>query len=297
MVRALWPEAAARWCARAAGTRRRADARLAYCGGERAWGTVKRRRELERQFPGWEIWYVPRGPDGATWRARPRMLIDADDPEDLAAAIRAADNPVVPDWGCWPPAGSRGQGAAAPRAGGVGRGCMAARKGPQKAPGAASGFPAGGSAWRSLSGPGGRRGGPALADIAESPAPPCSGRRIRGGHRGQTAGWPACSGSTSGSSRATSTAAAFLPPRPGPGPSWGDWRDVGAGFQCVIRWGMPEGMISYRHNDGPWLNAAISGASVASSLPHPAGLPACGEDRGPHPGRMRRAGKRHQPAD
>jgi hypothetical protein len=57
----------------------------------------ERRRELERRFPGWEIWYVPRERDGATWRARPRMLISADDPEDLAAAIRAAGNPVIPD--------------------------------------------------------------------------------------------------------------------------------------------------------------------------------------------------------
>ena len=60
-------------------------------------GHGERRRELERQFPGWEIWYVPRGPDNATWRARPRMVINADDPEDLAAAIRAADNRVIPD--------------------------------------------------------------------------------------------------------------------------------------------------------------------------------------------------------
>jgi hypothetical protein len=60
-------------------------------------GHGERRRELERRFPGWEIWYVPRGPDGATWRARPRMLINAEDPEDLAAAIRAAGNPVIPD--------------------------------------------------------------------------------------------------------------------------------------------------------------------------------------------------------
>jgi hypothetical protein len=60
-------------------------------------GHGERRRELEQRFPGWEIWYVPREPDGATWRARPRMLIDANDPEDLAAAIRAADNPVAPD--------------------------------------------------------------------------------------------------------------------------------------------------------------------------------------------------------
>src|SRR5271165_2503960 len=53
-------------------------------------GHGERRRELERQFPGWEIWYVPRGQDGATWRARPRMVIYADGPEDLAAAAGAA---------------------------------------------------------------------------------------------------------------------------------------------------------------------------------------------------------------
>ena len=40
---------------------------------------------------------MPRELDCATWRARPRMLINAEDPEDLAAAIRAADNPVIPD--------------------------------------------------------------------------------------------------------------------------------------------------------------------------------------------------------
>jgi hypothetical protein len=60
-------------------------------------GHGERRRELERQFPGWEIWYVPRQPDDATWRARPRMLIDAGSPEDLTAAIRAAHGPVSPD--------------------------------------------------------------------------------------------------------------------------------------------------------------------------------------------------------
>ena len=63
-------------------------------------GHGERRRELERQFPGWEIWYVPRGPDSATWRARPQMLISAGSPEDLAAAIRddlAAHSQVIPD--------------------------------------------------------------------------------------------------------------------------------------------------------------------------------------------------------
>lgn len=60
-------------------------------------GHGERRRELERQFPGWEIWYVPREPDGATWCARPRMLLSAESPEDLATAVRAAHSQVVPD--------------------------------------------------------------------------------------------------------------------------------------------------------------------------------------------------------
>ena len=60
-------------------------------------GHGERRRELERQFPGWEIWYVPREPDSATWCARPQMLIGAGSPEDLAAAIRAAHSQVIPD--------------------------------------------------------------------------------------------------------------------------------------------------------------------------------------------------------
>jgi len=60
-------------------------------------GHGERRRELERQFPGWEIWYVPREPDSATWCARPQLLITADSPEDLAAAIRAAHGQVIPD--------------------------------------------------------------------------------------------------------------------------------------------------------------------------------------------------------
>ena len=57
----------------------------------------ERRRELERQFPGWEIWYVPQEPDSAIWCARPQMLIGAESPEDLAAAIRAAHSQVIPD--------------------------------------------------------------------------------------------------------------------------------------------------------------------------------------------------------
>ncbi len=69
---------------------------LSVEGGESV-GHGERRRELERQFPGWEIWYVPREPDSATWCARPQMLIGADSPEDLAAAIRTAHSQVIPD--------------------------------------------------------------------------------------------------------------------------------------------------------------------------------------------------------
>jgi hypothetical protein len=66
---------------------------LSVDGGEPV-GHGERRRELERQFPGWEIWYVPREADSATWCARPQMLIGAESPEDLAAAIRAAHSQV-----------------------------------------------------------------------------------------------------------------------------------------------------------------------------------------------------------
>jgi len=78
---------------------------LSVDGGEPA-GHGERRRELERQFPGWEIWYVPREPDSATWCARPQLLIKAGSPEDLAAAIRAAHGPVIPD----PPLVASGRG-------------------------------------------------------------------------------------------------------------------------------------------------------------------------------------------
>ena len=99
-------------------------------------GHGERRRELERQFPGWEIWYVPREPDSATWCARPQMLINADSPEDLAAAIRAAHSQVVPDSLLLAsPLGYPARGEAAPPAGGVGRCCPEAHEGPEKAAG------------------------------------------------------------------------------------------------------------------------------------------------------------------
>jgi hypothetical protein len=60
-----------------------------------------------------------------------------------------------------------------------------------------------------------------------------------------------------GSSRAMSTAAAVVPPRPGPGPRLGVTGVMAdAGFQCVTRRGIPEGMISYKGDNGAWLNVA-----------------------------------------
>jgi hypothetical protein len=48
-------------------------------------------RDLERRFPGWQVWAVPRGRSGdATWCARPWPLINADSPEELAERIRTA---------------------------------------------------------------------------------------------------------------------------------------------------------------------------------------------------------------
>jgi len=89
-------------------------------------GHGERRRELERQFPGWEIWYVPREPGSATWRARPQMLINADSPEDLAAAIRAAPGPVISDSPL--PASPRGYPAGVRRLGKLEESAGAARR-------------------------------------------------------------------------------------------------------------------------------------------------------------------------
>jgi hypothetical protein len=41
---------------------------------------------------------------------------------------------------------------------------------------------------------------------------------------------------------------------------------VDTGFQCLIRWMMLEGMITYRHDIGAWLNAA-EGSPVLAGQP------------------------------
>jgi hypothetical protein len=47
--------------------------------------------DLERRFPGWQFWAIPRGYSGdVTWSARPWPLISADTAEELAERIRTA---------------------------------------------------------------------------------------------------------------------------------------------------------------------------------------------------------------
>ena len=44
----------------------------------------ERKRELEQDNPGWQIWYVPHSAGrSVTWCARPLPLLNADSPEEL----------------------------------------------------------------------------------------------------------------------------------------------------------------------------------------------------------------------
>ena len=70
------------------------------------------------------------------------------------------------------------------------------------------------------------------------------------------------------SSRAMSTAAAVALPRPGPDPAGVTGVAAGPGFQCVTRRGIPEGIISYKGDNGAWLNVAGDHAP-AVAMPRP----------------------------
>ena len=50
----------------------------------------ERKRELERDNPGWQIWYVPHMDRTVMWCARPQPLINADSPEQLQKLIDQA---------------------------------------------------------------------------------------------------------------------------------------------------------------------------------------------------------------
>jgi hypothetical protein len=56
------------------------------------------KRELEKNFPGWHIWYVPRTDRTVTWCAQPWPLINSQSPEHLAAEITQAHTEAAADW-------------------------------------------------------------------------------------------------------------------------------------------------------------------------------------------------------
>lgn len=58
----------------------------------------KMKAELEGEFPGWHVWYVPRAGRGVTWCAQPQPVIHSATPDDLRRIIRHAheDGPGHP---------------------------------------------------------------------------------------------------------------------------------------------------------------------------------------------------------
>ncbi len=47
--------------------------------------------ELEREKPGWRIWFVPRAIGGTRWCAQPLPLLAEDSPDHLWQAMNEAD--------------------------------------------------------------------------------------------------------------------------------------------------------------------------------------------------------------
>lgn len=66
---------------------------MSYLGG-----LDKIRAELQEQFPGWQIWFVPRSGRTTTWCARPWPLLNTDSPEQLAADIIHAHEEAAAEW-------------------------------------------------------------------------------------------------------------------------------------------------------------------------------------------------------
>jgi len=49
------------------------------------------RRELQNDYPGWQIWYVFHPDGSATWHARPNPWLNAPRPDDLRKLINQAN--------------------------------------------------------------------------------------------------------------------------------------------------------------------------------------------------------------
>lgn len=58
----------------------------------------KIKRDLEQQFPGWHIWFVPGMNKKVTWCAQPWPLINSGSPEHLAADITSAHTEAAAEW-------------------------------------------------------------------------------------------------------------------------------------------------------------------------------------------------------
>ena len=54
--------------------------------------------ELQERFPGWQVWYVPRLHQSASWCARPWPLLNAQTPDHLAAEIGQARAEAAAEW-------------------------------------------------------------------------------------------------------------------------------------------------------------------------------------------------------
>lgn len=58
----------------------------------------KIKHQLEEQFPGWHIWYVPHHGGATAWCAQPWPLINSYSPEHLAEEIRQAHAEAAENW-------------------------------------------------------------------------------------------------------------------------------------------------------------------------------------------------------
>ncbi len=56
------------------------------------------REELEKRFPGWQVWYVRNLNGSTTWCARPWPLINASSPEQLIADVIQAHTEAAAEW-------------------------------------------------------------------------------------------------------------------------------------------------------------------------------------------------------
>ena len=60
-------------------------------------GLDRMRRELQDDYPGWQIWYVFHRDGSATWHGRPNPLLSASSPDDLRKLISQANTQTDED--------------------------------------------------------------------------------------------------------------------------------------------------------------------------------------------------------